>query len=133
MIQPFLVFGDWGLLILRVALGIILVAHGWPKISNIKGTAEWMGTTFKPGILWAVLVAVIEFVGGLFIIAGFLTQLVAVAVAIQFAFITLKMNLKKGLKGGYEFDLLILAAALALLTLGSGALSVDKFFGIFLY
>ncbi len=133
MIQPFLVFGEWGIFIVRVVLGVILVAHGWPKIRNLKGTAEWMGQMFKPGIFWAVVVSLTEFVGGIFLIFGFLTQVVAILVAIEFIVVILKMKLKKGLVDGYEFDLLILAAALALLTLGGGAHGIDQYFGIFLY
>ena len=95
MIQPLLVFGGIGIAFLRVVLGIILIAHGWPKIKNIKGTAEWMGQMFKPGILWAVIVSVLEFVGGIFLLAGFFTQFIAILVAIQFAVIILKMKLKR--------------------------------------
>lgn len=133
MIQPLFVFSDVGILILRVVLGLIMVIHGWPKIKNIKGTAEWMGQTFKPGIFWAVVISLIEFVGGLFLIFGFLTQIVAILVAIQFAVIILKMNFRKGFVNGYEFDLLIFAAALALVVLGSGHYSVDGFLDILLY
>lgn len=133
MIQPFFVFGDIGIAFLRVVLGLILVVHGWPKIKNIKGTAEWMGQTFKPGILWATLVALTEFVGGIFIIAGFLVQLVAIAVLLEFIVATFKVNWSKGFKDGYEFDLLILAVAIALMVLGAGAFSLDKFLGLLLY
>jgi putative oxidoreductase len=133
MIQPFLVFSDWGILILRVVLGVILVAHGWPKIKNIKGTAEWMGQTFKPGIFWATVVALTEFVGGLCLIFGFLTQVAAFFVAIEFLVIIFKVKKGKPLVDGFEFDLLILASALILLTLGSGGISLDNYFGVLLY
>lgn len=133
MIQPLLVFSDWGILALRLALGVILVVHGWPKIKNLKGTAEWMGKTFKPGIFWATVVALTEFVGGLFLIFGFLTQVVAFFVVIQFLVIIFKVKKGKPLVDGYEFDLLILAAAIVLLTLGSGGVSLDNYFGIILY
>jgi putative oxidoreductase len=133
MIQPLLVFSDWGILALRVVLGLILVVHGWPKIKNLKGTAEWMGQMFKPPMFWAAAVALTEFVGGLFLVFGLLTQVVAFLIAIQFIVIILRMNLKKGFVGGYEFDLLILAAALLLLTVGGGSYSLDSFFGLLFY
>jgi uncharacterized membrane protein YphA (DoxX/SURF4 family) len=133
MIQPLFVFGDIGIAFLRVMLGLILIVHGWPKIRNIKGTAEWMSQTFKPGILWATLVALAEFAGGIFLIAGFLVQPVAFVITIEFIAITFKVKWGKGFVGGYEFELLILASALALLSLGAGAFSLDKFFGFLLY
>lgn len=133
MIQPLLVFSDWGILILRVALGLILVAHGWPKIKNLKGTAAWMGQTFKPGIFWAAIVAITEFIGGLCLIFGFLTQVVAFFVAIEFLVIIFKVKKGKPLVDGFEFDLLVLASALILLTLGSGGFGLDSYLGILLY
>lgn len=133
MIQPLFVFGSIGIAFLRVILGIILIAHGWPKIRNIKGTAEWMGQIFKPGIFWAIVVSALEFVGGIFLLAGFLTQFVAVLVAIQFAVIIFKMKLKKGLVDGYELDLIILAAAIALAVLGGGAYNLENFLGFIVY
>ena len=110
-----------------------MIVHGWPKIKDIKGTAAWRGETFKPGIVWAAAVSVAEFVGGIFLVAGLLTQIVSFILAIQFIVIILAMNLPKGFKGGYEFDLLILAATLALLVLGGGHYSLDNFWGILIY
>lgn len=133
MIQPLFVFGGIGIAFLRVVLGIILIAHGWPKIKNIKGTAEWVGQIFRPGIFWATVVSILEFVGGILLLAGFLTQLIAVLVVIQFAVIILKMKLKKGLVDGYELDLIILAVAIALAVLGSGAYSLENFLGFIVY
>lgn len=133
MIQPLLVFGDWGILIARVILGLVLVIHGWPKIKNLKGTAEWMGQMFKPGILWATVVALIEFVGGLLLIFGFLTQIVAALVAIEFVVIILRVKWSKGFVGGYEFDLLILATAIFLATVGGGIFNLDDFLGLMFY
>lgn len=133
MIQPLFIFSDWGILVLRVVLGLILVFHGWPKIKNIKGTVEWMSQTFKPSLFWATAVSLVEFVGGLMLIFGFLTQPIALLVAIQFSVIILKVNRQKGFVGGYEFDLLILAAALALVTLGSGTYALDDYFGLWIY
>ncbi len=134
MIQPFLIFNSWAILILRVALGIILVAHGWPKLKNLKATAaSFTAMGFKPGRFWGTLVAVLEFFGGLFLIGGFLTQAVSVLVVIQFLVIILKVKASKGLVEGYEFDLLIAAAALLLATTGGGAHTLDRALRIFIY
>ncbi len=134
MIQLFYVFSDWGILALRLVLGAIFIAHGWPKIKNLKGTAEaFRGMGFRPGRFWATLIALLEFVGGIALLLGFLTQIFALLFALEFVVIILKVKRKKGLVEGYEFDLLILAALLALVTLGGGSISADSFFGFLLY
>ena len=99
----------------------------------MRGTAEWIGKIFKLGMFWATVVALTEFVGGIFLIFGFLTQIFAFIVAIEFIVIIIKLNWRKGLVGGYEFDLLIFASALALATLGAGGYSIDHFLGLILY
>lgn len=114
-------------------MALILIAHGWSKIKGIKGTAVWMGQTFKPGFFWATVVALTEFAGGIFLLFGFLTQLVALLVAIEFLVIVFTVKRGKGFVGGNEFELLILAAALALLTLGSSHYGLDYYWGVLLY
>ena len=134
MIQLFYVFSDWGLLALRLALGAIFLVHGWRKIKDMKGTAEaFQGMGFKPGKFWATLVALLEFVGGIAFIIGLLTQVFAALLAIEFIVILVKVKKFKQFVGGYEFDLLILAALLALCTLGGGSASADSFFGLLFY
>lgn len=134
MIQPLFVFYDWALLALRLAVGIILIAHGLPKWRDLKGTADWMGSLgLRPGILFALGAAVIEVFGGLALVFGFLTQFVALAVLAQFLFIIFKVNRTKGLKDGYELDLMIAAAAAVLATTGSGLFGLDRTFGVFIY
>lgn len=136
MIQPLLVFSDFGILVLRIALGLIIIAHGFPKIRDLRGTAQgFAGMGFRPGLFWATVVALTEFVGGLAIIFGILTQFFALLLVVGFAVILVKIRLKSGarLVGGYELDLLVFAAALILATLGSGALSLDSYFGLIIY
>lgn len=134
MIQPLFVFYDWGLLALRVVLGVVMVAHGFPKLKNLKATGGGFAAMgFKPGVFWAVVVGVVEFVGGLMLIAGFLTQLAALFVFLQFLVVIFKVKRGKGFTWGYEFDLLIAAAALLLMTTGGGLWSVEQARGMFLF
>jgi len=136
MIQPLLVFSDFGILILRVVLGLIVIAHGFPKITNLRGAVpgfEKMG--FRPGIFWATIAAFAEFIGGIALVLGVLTQFFALLLVIEFAIILVKLRLRPGarLVGGYELDLLVFAAALILATLGGGVLGLDSFFGLVIY
>ncbi len=133
MIQPFFVFSDWAFLVLRVVLGAVMIYHGLPKLKNLKATIDdFASMGLKPGIFWALLSGIAEFLGGVFLVLGFLTQVASLVLAIQFVLVVLWV---KGLKNfkSLEFDLLILASLLVLMTVGGGALSVDGFFGLFLY
>ncbi|MCL4405089.1 MAG: DoxX family protein [Patescibacteria group bacterium] len=111
------------LFVLRVVLGAIFVAHGWPKIKNIRQTQiNFSSMGFRPGAVWGTLITLLEFVGGLAVILGILTQPLAILFAVEMLVATLwKIKQGKGFVDGYEFDLLLLAAALVLITLGSGA------------
>lgn len=133
MIPVLFVWGDWGLLALRLVMAGILIVHGLPKLKDISGTAQWFESVgFKPAKFWVTLVALVECVGGLFLAVGFLTQAVALLVAIEFIVILVRIKLGKPFSG-MEVDLLLLAAALLVLTVGSGAISVDRMWNILLY
>ncbi len=134
MIQFFLVFSDWALLALRVVLGLILAIHGWPKIKNLKKTADFFEKTgFKPGSLWGTIVAAVEFVGGIFLILGLFTQIISFLAFIEFLVVLVIVKRNAEFKGEVEFDLLILAGLLILLTMGGGALSIDQSLGLLIY
>ncbi|MDI6820556.1 MAG: DoxX family protein [Patescibacteria group bacterium] len=134
MIQPLLIFNDWAILILRVVLGVILVVYGWPKIKDLKTNAQNFATTgFKPGMFWGTIVGLVEFVGGVALIIGFLTQVFAFLVFARFLIAILKVNRKKGFIHGYELDLLIAGAALLLMTTGGGIYNLDTYWSLFIY
>lgn len=132
---------DIALLILRLVLGGIFVAHGAQKLFGsfgglgIEGTAvfhEQLG--IKPAKPMAVLAGLAEFLGGILVIAGFLTPLAALALIVVIIVAILKVHLKNGFfatSGGYEFNLVLIAVAVALLLAGSGAYGTDAALGIF--
>ena len=133
MIQPLFVFSDWGFFLLRVVLGIIFIYHGFPKLKNLKATVDsFVGMGIRPGILWALVAGIVEFVGGIFLIFGFLVQPVALLFVLEFIFIIVKVKKLKNFSS-FEFDLLILVSFLVLLTVGGGRFALDGIFGLFLY
>lgn len=133
MINFLFVFNNWALLLLRVVLGIILIYHGTPKIKDLVKTGkDFAGMGFKPGSFWGTLVAILEFVGGIFIIAGVFTQLISLLLAIQFLVILVTIKRSSGF-GDIEFDLLLLATSILVATLGAGPYSIDHYFNLFLY
>ncbi len=69
----------------------------------------------------------LEFFGGVLLVLGFLTSLVGILLAIQFAGILLnRKKLGKKVLRDYELDLLYLAGAIAFIFLGGGAYSLDQ-------
>lgn len=121
------IFGIFAPLVLRLVLGVIFLVHGYPKMfkGQVKGTGQFFDSVgIKPGLFWAWVVTVVEVVGGVFLIAGFLVQLVAALLAIQML-VAIIVKRKQGLVGGYELDLVLLGMSLALLLLGPGAFSID--------
>ena len=118
---------------LRIVLGILFAVHGHPKLfKEFKGTAKFLkGIGFRPPAFWAAVLGVTEFFGGLALLLGFATR-VAAALLIIAMLVALYFNAfkwKKPFKGGYEFDLLLIAGLLTLLLLGAGPISIDAMLG----
>lgn len=134
MVQLLLVFGDYGLLALRLVLGAVLLAHGIPKLKDMRKTAEGFAAMgFQPPRFWAAVVAGAETLCGVLIVLGLFTQIAALVIAVQFIVILVKVKRFKQFVGGYEFDLLILACALALLSVGGGAFGLDGLLKLIIY
>lgn len=134
MIETLLTWSSVGPLALRLVLGLILVVHGWPKLAHLErweDDVEVMG--FAPGRLWGPVVALLEVVGALMLIAGAFTQIVAAFLVFEFAAILFTVKKGEQLAGGYEFELLILAVAFALVFIGAGAWSADQMLNLSLY
>jgi putative oxidoreductase len=124
----------YALTLLRVLLGVTLLMHGLPKFQNLQGFAGFVGSLGVPlpGVL-APIAALIEVVGGLLLIIGLGTRWVSVFVILQMLVTTLLVKSQVGFIAsqsapgvGAELDLLILAGAFVLLTMGPGPLSVDR-------
>lgn len=121
---------DLALLVLRVALGAIFIAHGGQKLfwSGIAGTTEaFVGMGVFLPELTAPAVTIVEFFGGLALVAGLFTRLAAASIAVVMLGAIVMVHLPAGffLPNGIEFALLNFAAAVALALLGAGAYSVD--------
>jgi putative oxidoreductase len=121
--------GGWGLLLLRVAFGAIMIAHGFPKLKDVKGTAaNFANMGFRPGALWGTLVALLEPLGGIALILGVLTVPLAALFVVEFIVIIFwKIAKNMPFVNGWEFDFLLVAAALVLFLFGAGMISVDHF------
>jgi putative oxidoreductase len=130
-----------GLFILRVALGVIMFAHGAQKVlgwfggHGLKGTTGYFASMGMPLPL-AYLVCFVEFLSGIGLVLGLLARLCGLGVAALMigAIATvhwkhgffLNVELKPGVGHGIEYTLALLAMAVAILIDGAGAFSIDR-------
>ena len=120
-----------GIAILRIGVGCIFAAHGYMKLFvwGIAGTTNaFAGMGVPVPTLTAPLVGVLEFFGGIALILGVLTRLIALGMAINMLVAILLVRIKGGFfaPNGAEFEILLLFASLALVFTGAGALSIDE-------
>jgi putative oxidoreductase len=130
---------DIGLLILRLAVGLALAAHGSQKLfgwfggHGIAGTGGFFESIgFRPGKVMAVISGLGETAGGLGLALGILTPLSA-ALVIATMLVATSLHLRNGFfitKQGYEYNFVLIAASLALAFAGPGRLSLDAVAGL---
>ena len=121
---------DLGLLVLRVVLGTVFLAHGAQKLfvfgfDGVTGAFTQMGAPL-PGVT-GPLVALVEFFGGLALIVGLLSRLAGVGLAATMLGAILLVHLPAGFFApkGVEFVLTLMAGALAIAATGAGRYSLD--------
>jgi putative oxidoreductase len=121
---------SWGITFLRVVVGIVFLAHGWQKVFvyGFHGTAGAFGGMGIPlPAVTSVIVILVEFLGGIALVIGLFTRWAAALNGFDMIVAILLVHLKNGFlkPGGFEHPLAMLAACVALATLGPGAASVD--------
>lgn len=118
--------------LLRVILGFLFAAHGWQKFNQftIAGTQAAFAKMGVPAAeVTAPAVAGLELAGGIALILGILTRVVAALLALDMLGALFLVHAQAGVfaeAGGYELVLLLAAAALALALTGAGRISVDR-------
>ncbi|WP_314003723.1 DoxX family protein [uncultured Paenibacillus sp.] len=118
--------------IMRVVMGIIFLVHGIAKFQmGLSNVDAWFSSIGIPGFL-AYVVAVLELVGGIMLIAGLFTRYVSALFIVMLigAIFTAKLSvglLGNGQMAGYELDLGFILVTLYLAVANDPALSVDRF------
>jgi putative oxidoreductase len=122
---------DAALAILRLVVGVVFIAHGAQKLfvfglAGVTGAFTQMGVPI-PAVT-GPLVAFVEFFGGIALVVGLLTRLAALGLAINMLGAILLVKLRGGFfsPNGIEFELTLLAGALALALAGAGDFSIDR-------
>lgn len=126
----------WATLPLRIALGIVMFAHGAQKVLGLYGGRGWstwiageapMG--LRPSWLWLGGAAIAEFLGGILIFFGALTRIGALGAALTMlvAVVGVHWGAFFASNRGIEFPFALLAMAITLIITGGGQASVDRF------
>jgi putative oxidoreductase len=129
------VLTDLALLVSRVALGVILVAHGWQKFHEwtLTGTAASFGDMGIPApTVAATVVTAVEMLGGAALILGLLTPVVAVLNLANLVGALVLVHAGNGVfvaDNGFELVLAVVAGLLIIAMLGAGKLSADGVLG----
>jgi putative oxidoreductase len=126
---------EWGLLILRVIVGLLFAGHAMQKLAGWFGGYGLSGTGgffesigLKPGRFMALLAGLSELLGGVLFAVGFLTPIAALLIAGTMLVAIFKVHGKNGLwvtQNGYEYNLVLIVIAVAVALIGPGAFSLD--------
>jgi putative oxidoreductase len=115
-------------LVLRVVLGVIFIAHGFGKVAG--GVEDFSVHVARIGFpapyLFAWVAALAEFLGGICVLVGLFTRYAALSIAIVMFVAITRVHLHQGLIDGFEFPLVLLVVAVALMLTGGGPASFDR-------
>jgi putative oxidoreductase len=123
---------DAALLLVRLALAIVFIAHGGQKLFGLfggKGLHAFTPSIVKLGLppILATLIAIGEFFGGLGLLVGLLTRIAAIGPLVSMVGAILLVHARNGffLPGGMEYALVNLLLSVAILFAGPGRYSLD--------
>jgi putative oxidoreductase len=114
----------FGPLPIRVLVGIAFMAHGYPKLIDVPKTQGFFGSIGLPPEL-AVLIGLLEFIGGLVLLLGVLTRISSALLIADMIGAIFLVKISKGFVGGAELELLLLAGCASLLITGPGRISIE--------
>lgn len=118
---------SFGLLIIRIIAGIIFITHGYMKLGNMVGTVEFFAT-LGFAAFWAYVVALVEFLGGISLLAGYGSKIAGSLLAINMLVAVLGVHKSYGLVGpnGAELALILFAVSLGIAIAGPGRYSLGS-------
>jgi putative oxidoreductase len=119
----------WVATLSRVFCGVVFIVHGYPKIMNLAGTSTFFAENFGvPGWV-AIPIAILEFFGGILLVAGFATRILSPLFILEMLGAIVFVHFARGwdiFQGGYEYNLALIILLLAVFLLGSGPVSIDE-------
>jgi putative oxidoreductase len=127
---------EYGLLLLRLVVGLVFVGHGSQKLfgwfggGGPAGTAAFFSSLgYRVPAVMAIVVGLSELGGGLLLASGLLTPSAALLLTVVMLNAIATVVWPKGFLGGYEFELTLMTVALALTATGPGRISLDRAIG----
>lgn len=119
-----------GLLALRIALAVIFLYHGYPKLAHLRGGTQMQSFFVEHGLpgYFLYIAGVIETFGGGLLLLGLFTRPAALLLGIEMCVAIWKVHSAHGYLAvhDYEFPLTLAAACFALATVGAGLISLDQ-------
>lgn len=131
---------SWAPLVLRLALGFVMFPHGaqkalgWFGGPGFSGAMGFFGSMGVPAVL-AFLDIIAEFLGSIALVIGFKTRVAAAGIFVVMLVATLMVHLHNGFfmnwygnkpGEGFEYHLLAMGIAIALMITGGGRCSIDQ-------
>jgi uncharacterized membrane protein YphA (DoxX/SURF4 family) len=131
---------DVALVVIRLALGVLFIDHGLQKyqagLAGFEGFLRSLKNIPAPGLL-SYVVPALELIGGVALVAGLLTRVIAVLLAgemVVTGFVVKAIDLHQPLVSqqgaGVELDLAFLVLLITVLLLGPGRASLDRVIGL---
>ena len=127
-------YASWANFILRSFVGVIFCAHGTRQLFGLFAGPDLDGTAkvfeqygLMPGYPWATALGIVQLLGGIMLITGLFTRYTALFLSAVMAGAIFLVHMPNGffIPSGVEFAFALLAANLALLVGGPGALALD--------
>ncbi|CAD5897139.1 MAG: DoxX family protein [Carnobacterium maltaromaticum] len=100
------------LLLIRIMLGITMALHGIQKFMNLSDTTDFFVSLGLPSFM-PIIIALIEVVGGIFMIIGLLVPLVSLGFIAILGTAIFMLKSTSGFVNGYELELLLIVMSIA--------------------
>lgn len=112
---------------IRIIAGIAFILHGLPKFENLQGTQGFFASIGLPAEL-ALLIGLLEVIGGILLIVGFVTRITSILFIIETIGIILILKAGNSFtgEGGYEIEILLMFISISLLLSGPGRVSIER-------
>lgn len=128
------VASDWGLLLLRLVVGLLFAGHGARKLlgwfggPGIQGWEDTLASIgYKPAYYFALAHASAELVGGLLLVFGLLTPFAAAALlGVMINAISIKLGAGLWVPNGFEYEVILATLGAMFAITGPGTLSADR-------